>query len=162
RDRFTRLVTARNPTTPFVDGRCVPLFPLGDGALVRCWMFRVALPLRQTDGGRGPLSELPYITIEVAVSGDQFARLAALDTESRDRRYNSSVPDKAKGRESEGWPTGAGERQGVHAARVAMAILLHGTTRHRADKLLMRGPDPNFVEPGGGSRAENFSTCLEG
>jgi hypothetical protein len=45
---------------------------------------------------------------------------------------------------------------------MAMAILLHGTTRHRADKLLAGGPDPNFVEPGGGARAENFSTCLEG
>jgi hypothetical protein len=42
-----------------------------------------------------------------------------------------------------------------------MAVLLHGTTRHRAERLLTRGPDPAFVEPGGGSTAEGFSTCLE-
>jgi hypothetical protein len=44
---------------------------------------------------------------------------------------------------------------------MAMAILLHGTTRHRAEQMRARGPDPNFVEPGGGPRAEGFSTCLE-
>jgi hypothetical protein len=43
-----------------------------------------------------------------------------------------------------------------------MAILLHGTTRRRAEQILARGPDPEFIEPGGGSRAEGFSTCLEG
>jgi hypothetical protein len=42
-----------------------------------------------------------------------------------------------------------------------MAILLHGTTRQRAERIMARGPDPDFVEPGGGPRAENFSTCLE-
>src|SRR5207244_8536678 len=42
-----------------------------------------------------------------------------------------------------------------------MAILLHGTTRHRAQQIMARGPDPDFVEPGGGPRAEGFSTCLE-
>jgi len=42
-----------------------------------------------------------------------------------------------------------------------MAILLHGTTRHRAEQILAQGPDPDFVEPGGGSRAEGFSTSLE-
>jgi hypothetical protein len=42
-----------------------------------------------------------------------------------------------------------------------MAILLHGTTRIRAEKILVQGPDPNFVEPGGIIRAEGFSTCLE-
>lgn len=42
-----------------------------------------------------------------------------------------------------------------------MAILLHGTTRRRAEQLLAHGPDPNFVEPGGGARAEGFSTYLE-
>jgi len=26
---------------------------------------------------------------------------------------------------------------------------------------MARGPDPDFVEPGGGPRAEGFSTCLE-
>lgn len=43
-----------------------------------------------------------------------------------------------------------------------MAILLHGTTRFRAEQILAGGPDPDFVEPGGGPRAENFSTCLQG
>jgi hypothetical protein len=43
-----------------------------------------------------------------------------------------------------------------------MALLLHGTTRHRAEQILAHGPDPDFVEPGGGPRAEGFSTCLEG
>jgi hypothetical protein len=43
-----------------------------------------------------------------------------------------------------------------------MAVLLHGTTRHRAEQILEWGPDPGFVEPGiGGTRAEGFSTCLE-
>jgi hypothetical protein len=42
-----------------------------------------------------------------------------------------------------------------------MTILLHGTTRHRAEQIMKRGPDPDFVEPGGGTRAEGFSTCLE-
>ncbi len=42
-----------------------------------------------------------------------------------------------------------------------MAILLHGTTRHRAERIIARGPDPDFIEPGGGTRAEGFSTCLE-
>jgi hypothetical protein len=44
-----------------------------------------------------------------------------------------------------------------------MAILLHGTTRWRGERILARGPDPDFVEPGGGDqRAEGFSTCLLG
>lgn len=39
--------------------------------------------------------------------------------------------------------------------------LLHGTTRNRADSILMTGPDIDFVEPGGGSvTAENFSFTL--
>jgi hypothetical protein len=42
-----------------------------------------------------------------------------------------------------------------------MAILLHGTTRWRAEQIVLRGPDPNFIEPGGGPKAENFSTYLE-
>lgn len=42
-----------------------------------------------------------------------------------------------------------------------MAILLHGTTRQRAERIVARGPDPNFIEPGGGPRADNFSTYLE-
>ena len=42
-----------------------------------------------------------------------------------------------------------------------MAILLHGTTRQRAERIVARGPDPRFIEPGGGPKAENFSTYLE-
>jgi hypothetical protein len=42
-----------------------------------------------------------------------------------------------------------------------MAILLHGTTRKRAEQILAGGPDANFVQTGGGPRAEGFSTCLE-
>ena len=42
-----------------------------------------------------------------------------------------------------------------------MAILLHGTTQRRAEKIIALGPDPDFQEPGGGVRAESFSTCFE-
>src|SRR5437764_10539449 len=42
-----------------------------------------------------------------------------------------------------------------------MAVLLHGTTRRRAEQIMAQGPDPDFVEPGGGARAEGFSTCLQ-
>jgi hypothetical protein len=42
-----------------------------------------------------------------------------------------------------------------------MAILLHGTTRHRAERIAANGPDPDYVEPSGGPKAEGFSTCLE-
>jgi len=42
-----------------------------------------------------------------------------------------------------------------------MAILLHGTTRLRALRILAVGSDPNFRESTGGPRAEAFSTCLE-
>jgi hypothetical protein len=42
-----------------------------------------------------------------------------------------------------------------------MAILLHGTTRQRAERILAVGPDPDFTESGGSARAEGFSTCLE-
>lgn len=42
-----------------------------------------------------------------------------------------------------------------------MAVLLHGTTRHRAERIQAHGPDPSFVEPGGSARAEGFSTYLE-
>jgi hypothetical protein len=41
-----------------------------------------------------------------------------------------------------------------------MATLLHGTTRYRAEQIMAGGPDPDFMEPGGGMRAEGFSTCL--
>jgi hypothetical protein len=43
-----------------------------------------------------------------------------------------------------------------------MAIVLHGTTRHRAEQIMAHGPDPDFIEPGGGTRAESFSSYLEG
>src|SRR5262245_29615410 len=43
---------------------------------------------------------------------------------------------------------------------MVMAILLHGTTRFRAEQIAAGGPDPDFVEPGGGTRAQNFSTYL--
>ncbi len=43
-----------------------------------------------------------------------------------------------------------------------MPTLLHGTTRQRAEQILARGPDPGFIEPGGGVRAESFSACLLG
>jgi hypothetical protein len=42
-----------------------------------------------------------------------------------------------------------------------MAILLHGTTRHRAERIIAHGPDPDFIEPGGYTRAESFSMSLE-
>lgn len=42
-----------------------------------------------------------------------------------------------------------------------MAILVHGTTRHRAEQIVAQGPDPDSVEPGNSTRAENFSTYLE-
>lgn len=42
-----------------------------------------------------------------------------------------------------------------------MAVLIHGTTRYRAERIKVNGPDPNFVEPGGVGRAESFSTYLE-
>lgn len=39
-------------------------------------------------------------------------------------------------------------------------ILLHGTTLWRAQEIVARGPDPDFVEPGATTCAENFSACL--
>ncbi len=42
-----------------------------------------------------------------------------------------------------------------------MAILVHGTTRVRARQIEATGPDPDFIEPGSGTKAENFSTYLE-
>jgi hypothetical protein len=42
--------------------------------------------------------------------------------------------------------------------------LQHGTTRHRAERLLSTSPDPDFIEPGGGpyARAEGFSAVIAG
>jgi hypothetical protein len=42
-----------------------------------------------------------------------------------------------------------------------MAILLHGTTKQRAQQIMAKDPDPDFIEPGAGRRAESFSTYLE-
>jgi hypothetical protein len=41
-----------------------------------------------------------------------------------------------------------------------MPILLHGTTLWRGRQILGEGPDPDFIEPGGKTPAENFSACL--
>jgi hypothetical protein len=40
-------------------------------------------------------------------------------------------------------------------------ILLHGTTRRRAEQILALGPDPRFQEPGGQATENGFSMCLE-
>lgn len=39
-------------------------------------------------------------------------------------------------------------------------ILFHGTTLWRARQILETGPNPDFIEMGGDSPAENFSACL--
>jgi hypothetical protein len=39
-------------------------------------------------------------------------------------------------------------------------ILFHGTTLTRVRQILEPGPDPDFIEPGGYTPAENFSACL--
>lgn len=42
-----------------------------------------------------------------------------------------------------------------------MAILFHGPARLRAERIRQHGPNPDFVEPGGGpDSAESFSTGL--
>jgi hypothetical protein len=43
------------------------------------------------------------------------------------------------------------------AADASVILLRHGTTRRRAEAILLHGPDPDFVEPGGLLRAEAFS-----
>jgi hypothetical protein len=40
-------------------------------------------------------------------------------------------------------------------------ILLHGTTRQRAERLLQQGPDPRFQEPGGQAWEDGFSMNVE-
>ena len=40
--------------------------------------------------------------------------------------------------------------------------LVHGTTRLRAESIVLHGPDVNFVEPRGRGIAENFSFTAEG
>ncbi len=40
-------------------------------------------------------------------------------------------------------------------------ILLHGTTRRRAERIIELGPDPRFREPGGQATDDGFSLNLE-
>ncbi len=40
--------------------------------------------------------------------------------------------------------------------------LLHGTTLARAEQIILRGPDVDYIEPGGFGTAENFSFTAEG
>ena len=40
-------------------------------------------------------------------------------------------------------------------------ILLHGTTRARAEQVLQHGPNPHFQEPGGQAWDDGFSMNLE-
>jgi hypothetical protein len=40
-------------------------------------------------------------------------------------------------------------------------ILLHGTTRSRAEQILLFGPNPHFQEPGGHAPADGFSMSVE-
>ena len=40
-------------------------------------------------------------------------------------------------------------------------ILLHGTTRTRAERLIVYGPDPRFWEPGGQAWDDGFSMSPE-
>ena len=40
-------------------------------------------------------------------------------------------------------------------------ILLHGTTRRRAEGIIDLGPDPRFREPGGQATEDGFSMYLE-
>jgi hypothetical protein len=59
--------------------------------------------------------------------------------------------------------TGAEEEHGVGrvADEAPMAILLHGTTRYRAERIVSSGPDLDFIEPGGGPPADEFSALLD-
>jgi hypothetical protein len=41
-------------------------------------------------------------------------------------------------------------------------ILLHGTTKRRAEQILALGPNPSFREPGGLALEDGFSMNLEG
>ena len=40
-------------------------------------------------------------------------------------------------------------------------ILLHGTTRSRAEQILQHGPNPHFQEPGGQAWEDGFSMSVE-
>jgi hypothetical protein len=41
-------------------------------------------------------------------------------------------------------------------------ILLHGTTRRRAEQIIQQGPNPRYLEPGGRPTEDGFSMALEG
>lgn len=40
-------------------------------------------------------------------------------------------------------------------------ILLHGTTRRRAEQIVRDGPNPRYLEPGGRPTEDGFSMALE-
>jgi hypothetical protein len=40
-------------------------------------------------------------------------------------------------------------------------ILVHGTTRFRAEQILQHGPNPRYKEPGGQTWNDGFSMCVE-
>jgi hypothetical protein len=58
---------------------------------------------------------------------------------------------------------GAAEDHGIGRVtnEASMAILLHRTTQYRAERILSNGPDLNFIEPGGGPPADEFSGLLD-
>jgi hypothetical protein len=59
--------------------------------------------------------------------------------------------------------TGAEEEHDVGrvAGEAPMPILLQGTTRYRAERIVSNGPDLDFIEPGGGPPADEFSALLD-
>jgi len=42
-----------------------------------------------------------------------------------------------------------------------MTTLIHGTTRYRAEQIILHGPNPRYVEPGGLPTNDGFSTYVE-
>jgi len=43
-----------------------------------------------------------------------------------------------------------------------MVTLVHGTTRHRAERIIQFGPDPRYLEPGGVPANDGFSMYVDG
>ena len=43
-----------------------------------------------------------------------------------------------------------------------MVLLLHGTTRLRAEAIVRDGPNPSFQEPAGRESEDGFSCCVSG